>query len=294
MKDGIIYITVTKFRRIPLVALIKALGLAKDQDISSFISSKNENFDDLFINLYNCMDLKTEDAALEFLAKKTSAMPTKDEKYEKIKESFDKYLLPHLGITPKDRIYKAYMLCKLMRKMFLAATDETYAASDKDHYMNKRLRLAGDLMSDLCRVNLRILINDILYNFQRLIKRGKFSSLKIIIRDKLLTSRIQSAMSTGNWVGGRKGVSQNIDRINFMASLSHLQRVVSLLSSTQENFEARALHPTNWGRLCSIETPEGTSIGLRKNLAILCEITQEDAAEEKIKKILESNGLILK
>src|SRR3989344_2810732 len=187
MKDGIIYITVTKFRRIPLVALIKALGLAKDQDISSFIPSKNENFDDLFINLYNCMDLKTEDAALEFLAKKTSAMPTKDEKYEKIKESFDKYLLPHLGILPKDRIYKAYMLCKLMRKMFLAATDETYAASDKDHYMNKRLRLAGDLMSDLFRVNLRILINDILYKFQRLIKRGKFSSLKIIIRDKLLT-----------------------------------------------------------------------------------------------------------
>ena len=149
-------------------------------------------------------------------------------------------------------------------------------------------------MSDLFRVNLRILINDILYNFQRLIKRGKFSSLKIIIRDKLLTSRLQSAMATGNWVGGRKGVSQNLDRINFMASLSHLQRVVSLLSSTQENCEARALHPTNWGRLCAIETPEGTSIGLRKNLAVLCEITRDDASEEKIKKVLEANGLVLK
>lgn len=250
MKDGIIYITFTKFRRVPLIAVIKALGLVKDHEISSFIADKQEVFDDMFINLYNCMEVKTEANALEFLAKKAGIMQIKDENFEKIKESLDKYLLPHLGITPKDRIYKAYTLCKLMKKFFIASKEGTITASDKDHYMNKRLRLSGDLMSDLFRVNLRILINDILYNFQRLIKRGKFSSLKIIIRDKLLTSRIQSSMSTGNWVGNRKGVSQNIDRINFLASLSHLQRVVSLLSSTQENFEARALHPTNWGRLC--------------------------------------------
>ena len=47
-------------------------------------------------------------------------------------------------------------------------------------------------------------------------------------------------------------------------------------------------------RICSIETPEGTSIGLRKNLALMCEITQDDASEDKIKKVLESNGLMLK
>ncbi|MBS3095277.1 DNA-directed RNA polymerase subunit B'' [Candidatus Woesearchaeota archaeon] len=293
MRDGIVYITFTKFRRVPLVAVIKSLGLVKDQDISNFVLGKDEKFDDLFINLYNCMELKSENDALEFLAKKSGIQQDKDV-HDKVKENFDKYLLPHLGLTQKDRIYKAYTLCKLMRKVFHASIDSGSATSDKDHYMNKRLRLNGDLMADLFRINLRILINDILYNFQRLIKRGKFSSLKIIIRDKLLTSRIQSAMSTGNWVGGRKGVSQNIDRMNFLATLSHLQRVVSLLSSTQENFEARALHPTTWGRICSIETPEGTSIGLRKNLALMCEITQDDASEDKIKKVLESNGLMLK
>src|SRR3989344_128944 len=293
MRDGIVYITFTKFRRVPLVAVIKSLGLVKDQDISNFVLGKDEKFDDLFINLYNCMELKSENDALEFLAKKSGIQQDKDV-HDKVKENFDKYLLPHLGLTQKDRIYKAYTLYKLLRKVFHASIDSGSATSDKDHYMNKRLRLNGDLMADLFRINLRILINDILYNFQRLIKRGKFSSLKIIIRDKLLTSRIQSAMSTGNWVGGRKGVSQNIDRMNFLATLSHLQRVVSLLSSTQENFEARALHPTTWGRICSIETPEGTSIGLRKNLALMCEITQDDASEDKIKKVLESNGLMLK
>ena len=98
-------------------------------------------------------------------------------------------------------------------------------------------------------------------------------------------------MATGVWVGGRKGLSQNIDRSSFLASLSHLQRVVSLLSATQENFQARALHSTHWGRLCAIETPEGTPIGLRKNLALMCKIVQGNVNELKVKKSLETLGL---
>ena len=161
---------------------------------------------------------------------------------------------------------------------------------DKDHYMNKRLKLSGDLLSDLFRVNLKVLIGDLLYNFQRIVKRGKFPSIKVIIRDKLLTSRIYSAMATGNWVGARKGISQRIQRLNFIETLSHLQRVVSPLSSSQENFEARGLHPTHMGRLCPVETPEGTNIGLRKNLAIMAEISL-DSPEEDILKVMKNTGL---
>ena len=65
-----------------------------------------------------------------------------------------------------------------------------------------------------------------------------------------------------------------IDRANFLGMVSHLQKVNSPLSSSQENFEARALHCTHIGRLCPIETPEGTNIGLRKNMAMLCSISQ--------------------
>ncbi len=82
-----------------------------------------------------------------------------------------------------------------------------------------------------------------------------------------------------------------MDRTNYLATLSHLQRVVSLLSASQENFAARALHSTHWGRLCPIETPEGTSIGLRKNLAILSTISQQMYDGEKIKKALYQIGL---
>ncbi len=291
MKDGIIYISFTRFKRVPVIPLIKALGLRNDEEIMKFICG-DKQYDDIFVNLYNAAEIKKEDDALEFIAKRMGINQAKEIKLEKTKDYMDKYLLPHLGITSKDRIFKAYNLCKIVKK-FLMASKKEIPIDDKDHYTNKQLKLSGDLLADLFRVNLRALINDLLYNFQRLVKRGKFHSIKIIIRDKLLTSRIKSAMATGSWVGGRKGISQNIDRTNFLATLSHLQRVVSLLSSTQENFEARALHSTHWGRLDPIETPEGTSIGLRKNLSLLCSISQEQFSEEKIKKVLEGAGLKL-
>ncbi|HLD03096.1 MAG TPA: DNA-directed RNA polymerase subunit B'' [Candidatus Nanoarchaeia archaeon] len=289
MKDGIINLSFTRFKRIPIIPVIKALGMVKDSEIMNFISDERQ-YDDVLINLYDAVELKTEEDALEYVAKKIGIVQPREVKIEKARENLDKYLLPHLGTTPKERIIKAHNLCKLIKRFLLISKDDL-KSQDKDHYNNKRLKLSGDLLSDLFRVNLRALVNDILYNFQRLVKRGKFNSVKIIIRDKLLTSRIKSAMATGAWVGGRKGVSQNIDRTNFQATMSHLQRVVSLLSSTQENFEARALHSTHWGRLCPIETPEGTSIGLRKNLAMLAQITQEDISEEKIRKVLEGAGL---
>jgi len=286
MKDGIIYISFTRFKRVSIFAIIKALGLLKDQDITKFIS-EDKQYDDVFINLYETVDLKTQNQALDFLSKKIGVQ---SEHGEKVTDLLDKYLLPHLGISPSDRTSKAYNLCKYIKK-FLMISRDGRQITDKDHYMNKRLKLSGDLLGDLFRVNLRALIQDVLYNFQRLVKRGKFQSIKIIIRDQLLTSRIKSAMATGAWVGGRRGVSQNIDRTNFTATTSHLQRVVSLLSSSQENFDARALHPTHWGRLCPVETPEGTPIGLRKNLATLSKITQEDMGEDKIKKLLEGCGM---
>jgi len=290
MKDGIIYISFTRFKRIPLLMVIKALGLTKDQDIMQLICDEKQ-YDDLFINFYNAADIKTEEDALESVTKKIGLTQPKDVRLQKAREQIDSYLLPHIGITPKERMIKAYNLCKYVKK-FLKVADDNIEMTDKDHYQNKKLKLSGDLLSDLIRVNMRVLVNDILYNFQRLVKRGKFQSVKIIIRDKLLTSRIKSAMATGTWVGGRKGVSQNIDRVNYMSSLSHLGRVASLLSATQENFEARALHSTHWGRLCPIETPEGTPIGLKKNKAMLCQISQGTTNEEKLKKSLEGIGLI--
>ncbi|MFH0875178.1 MAG: DNA-directed RNA polymerase subunit B'' [archaeon] len=286
MKDDIFYLTFTRVKRIPVIIIVKALGLIKDEEIMSFINTEFK--DEVFINLFEFVDIKTEEDALDLVAKKIGITQSREIRIERMREILDKYLLPHLGITKNDRLFKAYNLCKLTKR-YIAVTHGVASEDDKDHYMNKRLKLSGVLLADLFRVNLKVLIGDLLYNFQRIVKRGKFPSIKVIIRDKLLTQRIYSSMATGNWVGGRKGISQRIQRLNNLETLSHLQRVVSPLSASQENFEARALHSTHLGRLCPIETPEGTNIGLRKNLALFANISP-DVSEESIVKSLKSIG----
>ncbi|MEM3154075.1 MAG: DNA-directed RNA polymerase subunit B'' [Candidatus Woesearchaeota archaeon] len=288
MKDGIYYLSFTRVKRVPIILVIKALGLVKDEEIMQAIS-KDRQFDEVLINLFEFVDVKNPDDAMDRIAKIIGITQTREIRLERMIELIDKYLLPHIGIKKDDRLAKAHNLCKMLKKYIIVSRGEA-PLDDKDHYMNKRIKMSGDLLADLFRMNLKVLIGDLLYNFQRIVKRGKFPSIKVIIRDKLLTSRIYSAMATGNWVGGRKGVSQRIQRLNFLNTLSHLQRVVSPLSASQENFEARELHATHLGRLCPSETPEGTNIGLRKNFSMLATVSK-DIPEDDVLKQLKNLGL---
>ncbi len=287
LKDGIVYLSFTRVKRIPLTVIIKALGVVKDEEIMKYIQLDDSS--EVFINLYEFVDIKTEDDAVDYIAKRIGIMQTKEIRMERTREILDKYLLPHIGLEKNARLSKAQNLCKMMKK-YVLVYNKYLPADDRDHYMNKRLKMSGDLLADLIRANLKILIGDMLYNFQRIVKRGKFPNLKVIIRDKLLTQRVYSSMATGSWVGGRKGISQRMERLNFLQVQSTLQRVISPLSASQENFEARTLHPTHMGRLCPAETPEGTNIGLRKNLALLASITQE-IDEDEVLKTLKGMGL---
>jgi len=288
LKDGVYYLSFTRVKRIPLIVIIKALGLIKDEEIMQAIS-KEKQHDEVLINLFEFANIKTPEEAIDYIAKKIGITQSKDIRLERMSEIIDKYLLPHVGVKSEDKMQKAYNLCKMLKKYISVSTGET-PTDDKDHYMNKRIKMSGDLLGDLFRTNLKVLIGDLMYNFQRIVKRGKFPSIKIIIRDKLLTSRIYSAMATGNWVGGRKGISQRIQRVNYLSILSHLQRVGSPLSNTQENFAARELHATHLGRLCPSETPEGTNIGLKKNFALMAQVSR-DVKEEEALKSLKNAGL---
>jgi DNA-directed RNA polymerase subunit B" len=157
---------------------------------------------------------------------------------------------------------------------------------DKDHYSNKRLKLAGDLMEDLFRISLNRLTRDIKYQLERASMRHRDLSIGTAVRADVLTERLLHPLATGNWVGGRTGVSQLLDRIDHMAVLSHLRRVISPLSRSQPHFEARDLHPTQWGRICPSETPEGPNCGLVKNFAQMVEISKGVDNEEQILQIL--------
>lgn len=282
-KDGLFYLSFTRLKSVPIIVMVKALGLVKDEEIMKAISEER-SFEEVILNLYEFVEIKTQDDAIDYIAKKVGVSQAREVRMERTKEIMDKFLLPNVGMEVADRLSKARNICKMLKKLVLVYRREL-PSYDKDHYMNKRIRLSGDLLVDLFRVNFKVLVGDILYNFQRIIKRGKLPSTRVIIRDKLLTQRLYSSMATGEWVGGRQGISQRMDRSNYLAMISHLQKVNSPLSSSQENFEARALHPTHIGRICPIETPEGTNIGLRKNLAMLCSVSQNANEQEVIEKL---------
>ncbi len=288
-KKGLIEVSFGKFRDIPAIVVLKSLGMIKEAEIAKAISKET---DSVIVNLYEFANLATKEDAMMFIAEKTGLQGTKKEILDRVKQRIDSYLFPHVGQKKEDRIKKAVTLCKLI-KQFLLSKENPNLRTDKDHYANKRVRLSGDLLATLFRVNLGILIRDIQYSLQKSAKRKKFFSIKIIAKSTLFSHRVESAIATGSWTGERSGITQNMDKTNYLATISQLQRVSSMLSSEQENFLARTLHPTHYGRFCPIETPEGTEIGLRKNLAILSRVsTRVDLDENKFLKSLESSGLI--
>ena len=148
-----------------------------------------------------------------------------------------------------------------------------------------------DLMEDLFRVAFTSLTRDMSYQLERSISRGKELSIKQAVRSDVLTENIKHAIATGNWVGGRAGVSQLLDRTSYMGTLSHLRRVVSPLTRSQPHFEARDLHPTQFGKICPNETPEGPNCGLVKNLALMCNISEGSDEQEIIDVIKKMNVL---
>ncbi|PIN77524.1 DNA-directed RNA polymerase subunit B [Candidatus Woesearchaeota archaeon CG10_big_fil_rev_8_21_14_0_10_34_12] len=287
--EGIIEISFSRFRNIPAVIFLKALGMLKDAEIAKYISKET---DSLILNLYEYATVNNSEDAMMKIAEQTSLQGTKKEILDRVKQRIDSYFLPHIGLKKESRIEKAVTLCKLIKQFLIAKENPEGTLTDKDHYANKRVRLSGDLLADLFRVNLNILLRDIQHTLQKTVKRKKFYSIKTIAKSTLFSHRIESAVATGSWIGERSGVTQNLDKTNSLSILSQLQRVSSMLPGEQENFLARTLHPTHYGRFCPIETPEGTEIGLRKNLAMLAKISTVVKLEEKeFLKVLEEHGL---
>src|SRR3989344_3991015 len=204
--EGILELSFSRLKNIPLIPIIKALGMTKESDIASAIGFEN---DGLIVNLYEYAQIQSSEDALLFISEKAGIQGTKKEILDRIKDRIDSFLLPHIGTGKAARSEKAVTLCRLIN-IYMHAKENKSLRTDKDHYANKRIKLSGDLMSDLFRVNIGILIRDIQYSLQKIAKRKKFYSLKTIAKSTLFTHRIESAIATGSWIGERSGVTQNM------------------------------------------------------------------------------------
>lgn len=279
---------------IPVVLLMRALGMENDKEIFAAIAGPVEAMKYTVANINDVKDneeygVESTEEALQWLEKKFAAGQQKEYREARIQNLLDKELLPHLGSSEDNREKKAIFLGRIVRQVLeMAITNRD--PNDKDHYANKRVRLAGDLIEDLYRVSMQQLARDLKYQLERHHNRKRELRINACLRPDVLTQKIMHALATGNWVGGRSGVSQLLDRTTYLAALSHMRRVTSPLVRSQPHFEARDLHPTHWGRLCPNETPEGQNCGLVKNAAQMIDVSEE-VAEADVKELLREAGV---
>jgi DNA-directed RNA polymerase subunit B len=291
--DGMLMVSLpTTYGQIPLMILLRALGMEDDEEIVDVISVDPKMEPYVLANIEECANeygITTKEEAIAYLGKKFAGGQAKEYRVKRVETLMDKNLLPHLGNESVDRLTKAIFMARMgmaVLELALGKREE----DDKDHYANKRLKLAGDLMEDLFRVAFTALCKDLKYQIERIHAKGKEIKISSSLRSDVLSQRIHHALATGNWVGGRAGISQLLDRTSNLAVLSHLRRVTSPLTRSQPHFEARDLHSTQWGRLCPNETPEGPNCGLVKNLALTVEIS-EGFSENEVENILKDLGI---
>ncbi len=254
-------------RKIDFITLMRAHGLENDEAIIKAVSDDPDIIKYIRGNIEEC-EVKTEEEAIDTLARRVAPAQAREYREKRVNYILDRYFLPHLD----DRLAKAHFIGRMAEACYELSLGRR-GEDDKDHYANKRLKLAGDLMEDLFRVSFTKLIKDMRYQLERANMRSRELKIATAIRSDVLTDRLLHALATGNWVGGRAGVSQLLERTNYIATLSHMRRIISPLSRAQPHFEARDLHPTQWGRICPTETPEGPNCGLVKNFSKLVEMT---------------------
>jgi DNA-directed RNA polymerase subunit beta len=140
---------------------------------------------------------------------------------------------------------------------------------DIDHLGSRRIRTVGELLANQCRVGLA--------RTERLVKERMTlfdQSLETMSPQKLINPKALSAVIRDFF--GRSQLSQFMDQINPLAELTHKRRLSALgpggLSRDRAGFEVRDVHPSHYGRICPVETPEGPNIGLIASLATFARV----------------------
>ncbi|MFL6356437.1 MAG: DNA-directed RNA polymerase subunit B [Nitrososphaeraceae archaeon] len=271
---------------IPLVTLVRALGLESDKDIANAVSLNGTIQDELEPSFEKAGDIITSRDAIIYISKRIAPGMLEEFQIKRAETLLDWGLLPHLGKNPDNRHEKALFLGEASSKLIelkLLWIDP----DDKDHYGNKVIKFGGQMLADLFRTAFRNLIRDMKYQLERSGQKRGINAVAAAVRPGIISDKLNNAIATGNWGRGRVGVTQLLDRTNYMSTISHLRRIQSPLSRSQPNFEARDLHATHFGRICPAETPEGSNCGLVKNLALSAIISVSVASAEIVEKLYE-------
>ncbi|CAB0019412.1 unnamed protein product [Nesidiocoris tenuis] len=272
---------------IPVVIMFKAMGICSDQQIMQMIGIDSNVMDAFAASIEDCYtnQVFTQNQALNFIGKRTKVKRFMSGKpkppVDEARDLLTTVILAHVPVENFNFKQKAVYTAFMVRRIILAQNDPKLV-DDKDYYGNKRLELAGSLLSLMFEDAFKRFNSELKMIADKNIPKIKAAQFDIVkhMRQDLITNALTHALSTGNWTikrfkMERHGVTQVLSRLSYISALGMMTRVNSQFEKTRKVSGPRSLQPSQWGMLCPSDTPEGEACGLVKNLALMTHITTE-------------------
>ena len=292
-QSGEITIQIPVLEEFPAIFLFKLFGNLNDKDIVDYICYDKNNIEMMSI-LSKAIQISTDnygnklenpndiiDMLVNKIKLKKEFSKDPDIQYKQKRALLFKLLndtiFPHICINENERgnmreklLYLGYMINKLIN-IFIGVLEP----DDRDSFINKRVKLVGDLLFEQFVIQFKRMLNECKKQFTN---RNKNLDNPIVIintiRSNVIERGINQALATGAF-GKDKGVSQALQRNTYMLETLSLRRINSPTSETNQAklFDPRMYHTSSTGMLCPIETPEHASVGFIKHLSLIGNIT---------------------
>ncbi|KAJ1652703.1 DNA-directed RNA polymerase III complex subunit Rpc2 [Dispira simplex] len=276
---------------IPLAIALKAMGMQADKEIVHFVCGYNTHLLSLFAQSMEesaMLKIYTQQQALDYIGSRIKLnrrfgaprRPAVDEALNILASVVLSHIsVDHMNFRPKT------ILITMMARRVLLAMDNHALLDDRDFLGNKRLELAGQLLSLLFEDLFKRFCTDLKMNIDKILNRANRAKSfdaynQLRGHGDLITGGFVRAISTGNWIlkrfkMERAGVTHVLSRLSYVSALGMMTRIQSQFEKTRKVSGPRSLQASQWGMLCPADTPEGEACGLVKNLALMTHITTD-------------------
>ncbi|KAL2205216.1 DNA-directed RNA polymerase III 130 kDa polypeptide [Sarocladium strictum] len=278
---------------IPIVIVLKALGGLSDYEIMQLVAGSDGRYQDEFLINFDeatKTGVFTQHQALEYVgarvkmgSRRTPFNPqVRRNNVEEGLDALANIIIAHVPIEGLDFYPKAIYVAMMTRRVLIAAHNPKLV-DDRDFVGNKRLELAGQLLSLLFEDLFKRFTGEVKMSIDKFLKKNNRAVALDAVN--MISSHannigigINRAIQTGNWSVkrfnmNRAGVTHVLSRLSYISALGMMTRISSQFEKTRKVSGPRALQPSQWGMLCPSDTPEGEACGLVKNLALMTHIT---------------------
>ncbi len=298
-QSGALYVKIDRRRKIPVTTLLRAFGYGKVSEIKELFSDIDtgevkyidETLDkdpahgvnEALIEVYRRLrpgDLATVDNARQMIERMFFDFKRFD--YSRVgRYKMNKRLGIDLPNTAENRVFQLSDLVAIIREL-IRMNNTQELGDDIDALSNRRIKLVGELVARQFRVGM-------LRMQRNAMDRMSMIDIEAVTPSQLINARPVVAAVREFFASSQ--LSQLLDDVNPIAELSHKRRLSSTgpggLSRERAGFDVRDAHPTHYGRICSVETPEGANIGLVLNLAAYARINEYGFIETPYRKVID-------